>query len=255
MFLELYHARDGTGQRASRSGANGWQAIDGFRSEQWSCPRQPRSKPKRCRPPSQKDRFADGQAPCGVQPVEAGNRRPGAEREVLGASYPASSYRGHDRQWVKSAPQELEGKIATGQLLEKTPADRARGSACGMNLRTWETTRWRTNAESPQNYLKRLLAGCERFSEGVTERRDADLSFTPTFTTVLSRHTLSINNNRTPGRPTCLAVSAREPRCLRFPSARPPGLAALPIRCDICMQYASASLVPERSGGTRAPRA
>src|SRR5436309_10394993 len=35
--------------------------------------------------------------------------------------------------------------------------------------------------------------------------------------------------------PTRLAVSEQEPRCLRFPSARPPGLAALLICCDICM--------------------
>jgi len=33
-----------------------------------------------------------------------------------------------------------------------------------------------------------------------------------------------------------MAVSARKPRFLRFPSARPPGLAALTMRCDIRMQ-------------------
>ena len=50
----------------------------------------------------------------------------------------------------------------------------------GPNLGTRETTLWRTDAEPPQSCSKGLLAGDQRFSEGIDERRDADLSVTTT---------------------------------------------------------------------------
>src|SRR5947209_20361795 len=52
----------------------------------------------------------------------------------------------------------------------------------------------------------------------------------------------SLINLPAPGRlrVTPQKVSARKPRCLRFSFARPPGLAVLPIRCDIL--YAASRL-------------
>jgi hypothetical protein len=58
----------------------------------------------------------------------------------------------------------------------------------GSALRTQETTFWRTTAEPPQSDSKGWLAGDQRFSEGVAERRDADLSTTQTLTTGFSKH-------------------------------------------------------------------
>jgi hypothetical protein len=183
LFLELYHGLNQTGQRARRPGARRWQAIDGFRSEQWSCPRQPRSKPRRCRLPSQKDRFAGGQVPCGVQLVDPGNRRPGAEKEILGVSYPASSYRGHDRQRVKSAPREPEGKIVPGQPLGERPLEGRGTPRAGVTFGCGKQRSVRLTPNHLKGARRDLLAGYERFSEGATERRAADLSVTPTFTT------------------------------------------------------------------------
>jgi hypothetical protein len=73
-----------------------------------------------------------------------------------------------------------------------------------------------------------LLEGDQRFSEGVAERRGADFSATPDFYYQVFRAPPSpqaITRKKNQGRTTPVAVSAREPRCLRFPSARPPRLA------------------------------
>jgi hypothetical protein len=185
-----------------RSGSRRWQAIDGFRNEQWSCPRQPRSKPRRCRPPSQEDRFAGGQVPCGAQLVDPGDRRPGAEKEILGVSYPASAYRDHDRQRVKFALWEPEGKIVPGQPFGERPLEGRGTPRAGV---TFGCGRQRSVQLTPSHLKgtrRDLLAGYERFSESATERRAADLSVTATFTTGLSRHNVSINHNATTGRST-----------------------------------------------------
>jgi hypothetical protein len=172
-------------------------------------PRQRSSEPRRCRPPWQKDRSAGGQVPCGVQPAETGNRRPGVEKEARDASYPAPSHRGHRRQTVKPHTAGARKQDRPGQLSGKAPLAGQEATRMGFNFGTRETTLSRTDAEPPQSCSKGLLAGYKRFSEGVAERRDTDLSITTTFTTGLSRHNLSINHTRTPGRPTLMELSAR----------------------------------------------
>jgi hypothetical protein len=149
--------------------------------------RQPRPESRRCRPPSQRDRFPDGQVLCGIHPVDVENRRPGAKRGP--PAFPISTIRPGPPPPNGEAPtpRELEGKIVPGNFREGT-AGRARGSACGSTLRTRETTFWRTTAEPPQRVSKGWLAGYRRFSKGVAERRDADLSTTQTLTTGFSKH-------------------------------------------------------------------
>ena len=49
--------------------------------------RQPGAEPERCRPPSQKNRFPDGQVLCGVHPVDRGHRRPETEKATSDVPY------------------------------------------------------------------------------------------------------------------------------------------------------------------------
>ena len=142
------------------------------------------------------------QVPCGIQPADTGNRRPGAKEEAAAFPIQDRLAGGHRRQRVKSAPWELEGKIATGQPLGVRPLEGQEAPRVGV---TCGGGRQRSEGLTP-SYLRGArrgwLAGYQQFSEGTAERRDADLSAITTFTTGLARHNLSINHTRTPGRPT-----------------------------------------------------
>jgi hypothetical protein len=140
-------------------------------------------------PPWQKDLSAGGQVPCGDQPAETGNGRSGEEKGGPRHCLPARFPRGHRRQTVTPHTAGARRQDHPGQLSGKAPLTGQEAPRVGLNLRTRETTLRKTDAEPPQSCSKGLLAGYQRFSEGVAERRDADLLITTTFTTGFSRHT------------------------------------------------------------------
>jgi hypothetical protein len=113
----------------------------------------------------------------------------GLERKRGPPAFPIST--------IRSGPPPPNGEAHTegarrqdrsGQLPEKAPLAGQEAPRVESNLRTRETTFWRTTAEPPQRDSKGCLAGYQRFSKGVAERRDADLSVTQTLTTGFSKH-------------------------------------------------------------------
>ena len=136
------------------------------------------------------------QVPCGASPADTGNRRPGAEEEGRGVSIQHRLTRGHHRQRVKSAPRELEGKIATGQPLGARSLEGQEAPRVGFNLRTGEATLWRTDAELPQSCSKgcarrlSVILGGSRRAKRRRTLQSPDLCY-KTF-----RHNFSISHNR-----------------------------------------------------------
>jgi hypothetical protein len=70
-------------------------------------------------PLRRKTASSAGRFPCGVQPVDTGNRQSGAGKETLDVSYLSPSFRGHRRQTVKPHTAGLEAKIAPGNFSNK----------------------------------------------------------------------------------------------------------------------------------------
>jgi len=167
-----------------------------------------------------------------------GNRRSGMEKAAVDASYPAPSLRGHHRQTVKPRTAGARRQDRPGQLLGERPLTGQEAPRVGGTFGRGKQPSEERTPSCLRGARRDLLAGYKRFSKGLAERRDADLSGTTTFTTGLSRHNVSINHKQTRTANTLMPMSAREPRCLRFPSARSAGLGdecyPLSSRIDLC---------------------
>jgi hypothetical protein len=83
---------------------------------------------------------------------------------------------------------ELEGKIFPGQPLGEKPLEGQGTPRVGVTFGCGRQRSVRLTPSHLRGARKDLLAGYERFSEGVTEQRDSDLSVIITLTTGLSRH-------------------------------------------------------------------
>ncbi len=111
-----------------------------------------------------------GLVPCGAPTCEHGNGQSEGQEAVLPV-----------------AP-ELEGKILSRTLWQKDHWQ-------GKRPRVWDSPsgRWKqwsvgTKAEPATELLEEMLAGHQRISEGIGDRRDTDLSATSTSTTWRSTH-------------------------------------------------------------------
>ena len=103
-----------------RPGPRRWQAIDGFRSVQRSCPSKPSN-----------------------EATEASGQRSG-ERPLRAASRPRAAVRPTDAK-----------PVPLGNLLKKDRWKGEESPRVGPYFRTRETTPWRTNARPPQRSSKR----------------------------------------------------------------------------------------------------
>jgi hypothetical protein len=104
-----------------------------------------------------------------------GNRRSGTEKAALDASYPEPSLRGHYHQTVKPYTAGARRQDRAGQLSGKAPLAGQEAPRVGSNLGRGKQRSERLTPSHLRGARRDLLAGDQRFSEGLAGRRDADL--------------------------------------------------------------------------------
>ena len=117
----------------------------------------------------------------------------------------------------------------------ESTAGRARGPACGFQPSGAGDNVLEDEHRATQKDSKRWFAGDQRFSEGVAERRGADLSVTQTFTTGLSRqHPLDHSQQNQDGQPLGSTVSVSSLNA--FPTVSVPSQGLL-MDQDVCHSF------------------